>query len=153
MWWCSINNCRVICLYKCHSGSWWFSGFITAVSHVQTSRHGAWWHDQDWYLDNNCNQWTKRMKWFCINWHHKKIPLARTEDGKILKASPKVCLSHYDLKRERAGVEPPCFRLLLSKHTQRSQEQHVSQPGRKGQVEEPLKSHNELHRQRRSVML
>lgn len=46
----------------------------------------------------------------------KKILLAQTEDVKVLKASQKVCLSPYDLKREQAGVEPPCFQLLLSKH-------------------------------------
>lgn len=51
-------------------------------------------------------------------------------------------------KRAGAGVEPPRSQLLLSKHTRRSQEQHVSQPGKKGQVEEPLDSQNEPYRQR-----
>ncbi len=52
------------------------------------------------------------------------------------------------LKRAGVGVEPPRSQLLLSKHTQRSQEQHVSQPGKKGQVKEPLDGQNEPYRQR-----
>lgn len=48
------------------------------------------------------------------------------------------------LKRAGAGVEPPRSQLLLSKHTQCSQEQHVSQPGKKGKVEEPLNGQKEL---------
>ena len=51
------------------------------------------------------------------------------------------------LQRAGAGVEPPRSQLLSSKHTQQSQEQHVSQPGKKGQVEEPLDGQNELYRQ------
>lgn len=52
------------------------------------------------------------------------------------------------LQRAGAGVEPPHSQLLLSKHTRHSQEQHVSQPGKKGQVEEPLDGQNDPYRQR-----
>lgn len=52
------------------------------------------------------------------------------------------------LKRAGAGVEPLHSQLLLSKHTRRSQEQHVIQPGKKGQVEEPLHGQDELYRRR-----
>ena len=48
------------------------------------------------------------------------------------------------LQRAGAGVEPPRSQLLSSKHTQQSQEQHVSQAGKEGQVEEPLDGQKEL---------